>query len=68
VTSPAVEFLFVSQRFFLDFTNVRLVIDRDHDNPAFGDGVALTIFFGVVPDLRAARDEHVPVDDGATNA
>ena len=46
----------------------RLVVGRDDDDARVGDGVAAPIFLGVVADERAARDQHVAIDDRAADA
>ena len=45
----------------------RLVFQRDDDDAAVADGVAAAILLRVVADERAARDQHVAVDDGAAD-
>ena len=47
--------------------NQRIVVFGDDDNSKVGDSVSLAIFFGVEPDDRAARNQHVAVDDRAAN-
>ena len=41
----------------------RFVVGGDDDDALLGDGVTAAILLGVVPDQRAARDQHVAVDD-----
>src|SRR4029077_4462788 len=51
-----------AERLFAERTNQRLVARRDDDDARFGHGVTATVFFEVVADERAARDEHVAID------
>jgi hypothetical protein len=53
------------QRLLAERSDERLVVGRDDDDAGVGDGVAAAISLGVVADQRAARDEHVAVDDRA---
>src|SRR4029079_16421240 len=54
--------------FFADRTNQWLVLGGDDHDARVRDGVTTGIFFGVESDERAARDEHVAIDDRAANA
>src|SRR5882724_2336975 len=56
------------ERVLVQRSNERLIIDGDDDDARVGDGVAAPIFVRVVADERAARDEHVAVDDRASDA
>ncbi len=46
----------------------RVVVFGDDDNSKVRHSMSLSIFFGVEPDDRAARNQHVAVDDGAADA
>src|SRR3989442_12545881 len=65
--APPIGLGFELQRLFVQRTDERLVLGRDDDHAGVGDGVTAPILFLVVPDLRAAGDEDVAVDDRAAN-
>src|SRR4051794_11955546 len=56
-----------AQRLFGHWSDERLVVNRDDDDAGVGDGVTPAILLGVVPDERAARDQHVAIDDRAAD-
>ena len=64
--SPVV-FGFDAERFVADGLNKRVIVFGDDDDSEVGYGVSLSIFFEVESDDRASGNEHIAVDDGATN-
>src|SRR4051812_47660401 len=56
---------FEAQGFFAERADERLVIGRDDDDAGVRHGVAAAIFREVVSDERAARNQHVAIDDRA---
>src|SRR5690242_18187428 len=65
--SAAVGGRFRTQRLFADRTDERLVLRGDHDHSALGHRVTPAILIRVVANERAARNEHVAIDDGAAD-
>ena len=61
--AAAIGFRFRAQRLFGDRSDQRLVVGRDDDDAALGDGVATAILFDVISDERAAWNQDVAVDD-----
>src|SRR5262249_33918753 len=66
--AAAVGLCFQRQSLVAERSDERLVIGRDHDDAGVRDRVTAPILLGVVADARAARDEHVTVDDGSSDA
>src|SRR5579864_5380667 len=63
--APSIGFGLEAQRVLAERADQRLIVCRDDDDAGIGDGVATAIFLQVVADERAARDEHIAVDDRA---
>ena len=57
-----------SRRLLADRADQRLIVGGHDDDAAVGDGVAAAILFRVEADERAARNEHVAIDDRAADA
>src|SRR5262245_48676188 len=66
--AAAVGLGFERQSLLVERSDERLVIGGDHDDAGVRDGVPAPILLRVVADARAARDEHVAVDDGPADA
>src|SRR2546421_3933412 len=59
----SIEVLLDVQCLFTNQLDERLFVLGDHDDAPLADGVAPPVFLFVVADARAARDEHVAIDD-----
>src|SRR5260221_6316741 len=68
IGSPVVELRLDPERLVADRSGERIVVFRDDDDAVVADRVAPAILGLVVADLRAARNEHVAVDDRAADA
>src|SRR5215510_15152961 len=66
--ASTVGFCFKLQGLLAERSDERLVIGRDYDDAGVRDGVPAPILFEVVADARAARYEHVAIDDGPADA
>src|SRR4029077_1108285 len=66
--AAAVGFRFELQSLLAERCDERLAIGGDDDDAAVRDGVPAAILLEVVADARAARNEHVAIDDGPADA
>src|SRR5437762_3144758 len=66
-SSPSIRLGLEFQCLIAERSDERLVIGGDNDDSAVSHGVAPFILFDVVADQRAARNQHVAVDDGPSD-
>src|SRR3954469_10050930 len=66
--APPVGFGLELEDLFVEHADQRLIVGGDDHHAGIGDSVAPAIFFQVVADQGAARDEHVAVDYRAPDA